>query len=118
MLQTALIALLVFAFRGQRLLLLLFLALYPALLYGLMSGHAPGDLLWSLQSLNVPIVVSAKVSLRLLLANRLPDNAPCPTLKHPLFLKISGYGHYCEVSWLASSAVSHLACIYVVTEPL
>ena len=60
-LQTALIAALVLFFAGQKVLTLLFTLIYPALLYYLVAGFAPMDVLWALQSANVPIVVAAKV---------------------------------------------------------
>jgi len=60
-LQTALIAALVLYYRGQRMLTLLFTLLYPAMLYYLLSGMASMDVLWTLQSANVPIVVAAKM---------------------------------------------------------
>ncbi|KAF0293499.1 Mannose-P-dolichol utilization defect 1 [Amphibalanus amphitrite] len=60
-LQTALIAALVLLFSGQRVLTFLFCALYPAALYYLVAGFAPMDVLWALQSANVPIIVAAKV---------------------------------------------------------
>ena len=61
-LQTALIAALVLFFSGQKLLTLLFALVYPAALYYLVAGFAPMDVLWALQSANVPIIVAAKVS--------------------------------------------------------
>ncbi|XP_043246712.1 mannose-P-dolichol utilization defect 1 protein homolog [Amphibalanus amphitrite] len=60
-LQTALIAALVLLFSGQRVLTFLFCALYPAALYYLVAGFAPMDVLWALQSANVPIIVAAKL---------------------------------------------------------
>ena len=60
-LQTALIAALILFFSGRTLLTLLFTLIYPALLYYLVAGFAPMDVLWTLQSANVPIIVAAKV---------------------------------------------------------
>ena len=60
-LQTALIAALVLFFSGRTALTLLFTLVYPALLYYLVAGLAPMDVLWALQSANVPIIVAAKV---------------------------------------------------------
>lgn len=60
-LQTALIAALVLFFSGQKLLTLLFSLIYPAALFYLVGGYAPLDVLWTLQSANVPIVVAAKL---------------------------------------------------------
>ena len=60
-LQTALIAALVLFFSGHKVLTLLFTLVYPAALYYLVAGMAPMDVLWALQSANVPIIVAAKV---------------------------------------------------------
>ncbi|KAK7790786.1 hypothetical protein R5R35_009498 [Gryllus longicercus] len=60
-LQTAVIAALVLLFSGSSARAAAFVASYVALLFVLLSGVTPVDVLWSLQALNVPIVVAGKM---------------------------------------------------------
>ncbi|GLH16156.1 Mannose-P-dolichol utilization defect 1 protein homolog [Gryllus bimaculatus] len=59
-LQTAVIAALVLLFSGSSARAAAFVASYVALLFVLLSGLTPVDVLWSLQALNVPIIVAGK----------------------------------------------------------
>lgn len=59
--QTAIIAVLVLHYGGNSLKAATFLAVYIGLVSTLVSGYTPKDVLWSMQAINVPIIVIAKV---------------------------------------------------------
>ncbi|XP_014362697.2 mannose-P-dolichol utilization defect 1 protein homolog [Papilio machaon] len=58
--QTAIIAALVLHYGGNSLKAATFLAVYVGLVSTLVSGYTPKDVLWSMQAINVPIIVIAK----------------------------------------------------------
>ncbi|CAH2066190.1 unnamed protein product, partial [Iphiclides podalirius] len=58
--QTAIIAVLVLHFGGSSLKAVSFLSFYIGLVSALVSGYTPKDVLWSMQAVNVPIIVMAK----------------------------------------------------------
>ncbi|XP_031623526.1 mannose-P-dolichol utilization defect 1 protein homolog [Contarinia nasturtii] len=60
--QTAVIAALVLHYNGSLVGVLIFLLGYVAASYSLMSGITPIDVLWSLQVLNIPIMITGKMS--------------------------------------------------------
>lgn len=59
--QTAVIALLVLHYGRRSILAAIFVASYAAIAYTLIGGIVPLHVLWSMQVLNVPIVVAGKV---------------------------------------------------------
>ncbi|XP_068621401.1 mannose-P-dolichol utilization defect 1 protein homolog [Battus philenor] len=58
--QTAIIAALVLHFGGSSAKAVSFLAVYTSVVLALVSGLTPKDVLWSMQAINVPIIVTAK----------------------------------------------------------
>ncbi|OWR49652.1 mannose-P-dolichol utilization defect 1 protein homolog [Danaus plexippus] len=58
--QTAVIAALVLYYGGSSGKAISFISMYIALVSAVVSGFAPKDLLWTLQAVNVPIIVAAK----------------------------------------------------------
>uniref|UniRef100_A0A0K8TTA9 Mannose-P-dolichol utilization defect 1 protein homolog n=1 Tax=Tabanus bromius TaxID=304241 RepID=A0A0K8TTA9_TABBR len=61
-LQTATIAALILFYGGSALKSSLFVLVYSGVCYVLMSGMTPVDYLWSAQALNIPILVTGKLS--------------------------------------------------------
>jgi len=59
--ETGLIAFLVLWYDRRRVSASVFVVLYAALFYGLMSGMAPIAVLWQLQACNLPLAVSGKL---------------------------------------------------------
>ncbi|CAH3841770.1 mannose-P-dolichol utilization defect 1 protein homolog [Pieris brassicae] len=59
-LQTAAIAALVLHYGGSPMQAALFLSVYPAVVSALVSGYTPVDVLWTMQAVNVPIILVAK----------------------------------------------------------
>lgn len=59
-LQTALIGVLVLHYSNRVREAACFVSIFSTLLYALMGGHAPVELLWSMQVVNVPIIVVGK----------------------------------------------------------
>lgn len=60
--QTAIIAILVLHHNSSRTNVFLFIVTYLSLSYVLMSGLTPIEILWSLQALNIPILIAGKMS--------------------------------------------------------
>lgn len=60
--QTVIIAALVLHYNGSTVKVYAFLAVYLTVAYTLMSGLTPVDILWSLQAMNIPILLAAKFS--------------------------------------------------------
>lgn len=60
--QTAIIAALVINYNGSLVGVVAFLVTYIAAAYTLMGGITPVDVLWSLQVLNIPILITGKMS--------------------------------------------------------
>lgn len=60
--QTAAIAALVLHYNSTRYNVILFIVSYLAICYGLMGGPTSVDVLWSLQALNIPILIAGKMS--------------------------------------------------------
>lgn len=60
--QTAIIASLVLHYNGSSVKAVVFLIIYVAASFVLMGGLTPIDILWSLQVLNIPIILTAKLS--------------------------------------------------------
>lgn len=60
--QTAFIAILVLHYNTSRTSVILFVVSYLGLCYTLMGGPTPVDVLWSLQALNIPILIAGKMS--------------------------------------------------------
>lgn len=60
--QTVAIAALVLHYNSTRTNVILFIVTYLAICYGLMGGPTPVDVLWSLQALNIPILIAGKMS--------------------------------------------------------
>lgn len=60
--QTAIIASLVLYYTGSTGRVILFLSAYLAIAFLLMGGTTPRHVLWSLQSLNIPILIAGKLS--------------------------------------------------------
>lgn len=61
--QTAIIAALVLHYGGGSGKAALFLATYVGIVSALVSGVTPMDVLWTMQAVNVPIIVLAKVNI-------------------------------------------------------
>jgi len=59
--ETALIAFLVLWYDKKKVRATLFVALYSGLVYTLMSGLTPIDILWTLQAANLPLAISGKL---------------------------------------------------------
>lgn len=60
--QTAIIAALVLQYNGSLANAVAFLLTYVAVAFGLMGGFTPVDVLWSLQVVNIPILIAGKMS--------------------------------------------------------
>lgn len=59
--QTAIIAALVLHYGKASAKAAVFLATYVGIVSALISGYTPTDVLWTMQAINVPIILSAKV---------------------------------------------------------
>lgn len=60
--QTAIIAALVLNYNGSLVKAVAFLFTYAIVAYGLMGGMTPVDVLWSLQVVNIPVLIAGKMS--------------------------------------------------------
>lgn len=60
--QTAIIAALVLNYNGSLANAVAFLLTYAAVAFGLMGGFTPIDVLWSLQVVNIPVLITGKMS--------------------------------------------------------
>lgn len=60
--QTAIIAILVLHYNGSKVGVFAFIVIYLGLSYTLMGGLTSVDVLWSLQALNIPILIAGKMS--------------------------------------------------------
>jgi len=61
--QTSIVAMLVLWYNnGSAMMALSFLVAYGASVYALVSGLTPVETLWSMQALNIPIIVVSKVN--------------------------------------------------------